>query len=304
MNIWRACSTVISLFWLTGDTVTGNKVRYERAIGGRPISRGQWPWLVVLRATITTQTLFGIIPIRHKHIYCGGSVLNDRWVVTAAHCFKEPGSQARRPHKWEVRLATISLRMNPLERIRHVLGQIFHRSDWVQWEIDVERIVIHPQYDSADSWANDIALVKLERSVPSGVSYSAIRRIKLPVQGDNSFPSVGQTCVAKGWGCTHNGEGPSSVARELELPIYGDSQCRHQYQLNTMSKRICAGYRNGGVGVCAGDSGSPLVCERDGDYVLVGIVSFTSRDDPELYPAVSTRVSDYVQWINTTLRTL
>ncbi|ESO98416.1 hypothetical protein LOTGIDRAFT_214033 [Lottia gigantea] len=297
--LWTILPTLI----LAGfNNVLGSeKERFARAIGGRPISRGRYPWLVLLRATIVTHKLFGIIPIRHKHIYCGGSVLNDRWIVTAAHCFKEEGSEARRIQRWKVRLATSNLRMDPLERVRHVLGQLFDRSDWVQWEITADRLVVHPEYDSEDSWKNDIALVHLKRPVPSGDDYSPIRRINLPDQGDNSFPTVGQNCVTQGWGCTSQGDGPSSTARLLRLPIYSNDQCRDQYHMINMDNRVCAGYRNGGVGVCAGDSGSPLVCDKDGESVLVGVVSFTSRNEPSRYPAVSTRVSQYVDWIHSVI---
>ncbi|XP_067656997.1 serine protease 1-like [Haliotis asinina] len=274
--------------------------RVERAIGGRPVTRGSTPWLVLLRATIVTTRFLGI-PLQHRHIFCGGSVLNDRWVITAAHCFKEYGSTGRSPRNWEVRLATTKLRTSSAERLLHLLGRLLQRSEWMQWEIGVERIVIHPHYNESSIWANDIAMVRLSRPVPSGPEFGYIKRVNLPRAFDDSFPGVGQLCVTTGWGCTSNGGGPSPVAREIQLPVYSDYMCELHYSIRDMDKRVCAGYRNGGVGVCSGDSGSPLVCREDGKDVIAGVVSFTSRDRPGEFPAVFTRVTDYVTWIRSVI---
>ncbi|XP_053379053.1 tryptase-like [Mercenaria mercenaria] len=270
--------------------------RQKRVIGGTEISKGHSPWLVSLHGKIVTERLFGIIPIRHRHVYCGGSLLNDRYVLTAAHCF----DSGRDVDEWEVRLATVDLKVALADRFMDFLGKTLGKKDWRIWEIDVSKIIIHPGYNKNDLWYQDIAIVKLEDPVPSGPRFEHIKRIQLPDGFDFSFPAKGSNCHMAGWGCTAAGGGISRYAMSVQLPILDDTECGYYYNLRTMFGRLCAGFKsssNSG-GICPGDSGGPLVCQNYlGEWTQVGIASFTSKARPEKFPAVFTRVSDYVTWI-------
>ncbi|CAH1789203.1 unnamed protein product [Owenia fusiformis] len=282
----------------TKDAVTHS--RRKRLIGGDEIDEAEWPWLVSLQGKIPTTRFFGL-PVMFTTVYCGGSVLNDNWIMTAAHCFDGHRGQAKIPGNWEVRLASVKIKPSAADWLMHVLGKIFDKEEWQQWNIDVDKILIHPQYERTSHWNNDIALVKLKKSVPSGEQFNEIKKVKLPRQGDNSFPRDGQDCIMKGWGCTAKGSSVSSRAKAVELPKVNDQTC-HRIYGTPMVNRVCAGYNLASKGICSGDSGGPLVCKQNGQWVQAGIASFTSSDRPGGYPGAFTRVTSYVNWIKETMR--
>lgn len=279
-------------------SVHGHRI-VKRVIGGAGFAQGKWPWLVSLQGKIPTRMLFNRIPLSYQRFYCGASLLNDRWILTAAHCFNETnlGERAMNPRYWHAKLGEVELRTSVIRRLRGLLGRLLNNDDMRHWQIHAERIVIHPNYTHSNMWKNDIALVKLAQVVPSGIDdLPRIQKITLNSAG-MAFPPAGHVCYMKGWGCTDNGGPVTRTAREIRLPVVSNQDCEQLWGIPA-TLRLCAGHSSSAsLGICSGDSGGPLVCHNGREWIQVGVASFTSASRPGNVPGVFTRVSSYVPWI-------
>lgn len=295
------CLVVIVLFCkLYCVSCAQDAPRAMSLIGGTSIENNNlFPWLVSLQGKVITKR-FLFIPLAHTHYYCGGSVISDRWILTAAHCFYlHP--KAIRPSVWEVRLASTKLKKSPLDWFKDIIAKIINKDEWRQFEIDVEKIITHPKYDKNNRWINDIALVKLKGRAPVGPQFASIDKVSLPRYNIQDWPQAKQECVMTGWGCETTGRPVSKKAKKLNIPIVSNNSCRRFWSVGT-DKRMCAGFHLEKKGLCAGDSGGPLVCKKDGRWVQAGIASFSDRYRPGDVPGVFTRVSAYVDWIEEVMR--
>uniref|UniRef100_A0A8C4S7I6 Peptidase S1 domain-containing protein n=1 Tax=Erpetoichthys calabaricus TaxID=27687 RepID=A0A8C4S7I6_ERPCA len=227
----------VSLFF--SSIGCGVPVINSRIVGGTAATEGAWPWQVSLRWM-------------GSHI-CGGSVIQNEWVVTAAHCFK----------RWVSPLSLylgilFSNGINPINVTRHL-----------------KSIFIHPDYINFDQ-GNDIALLQLD----APVNYTElILPVCLPTQ--NSTFSAQDNCWVTGWGNIREGVLLPSpgILQQVKVPIVSNADCNVMYQGETviLSDMTCTGYPVRGKDPCQGDSGGPLVCQSstNGSWILAGIVSFS-----------------------------
>uniref|UniRef100_A0A672MV53 Trypsin-2-like n=1 Tax=Sinocyclocheilus grahami TaxID=75366 RepID=A0A672MV53_SINGR len=224
-------------------------------VGGEDATAGSWPWQVSIQSTA-----FG------GH-FCGGSLINKDWVLSAAHCFQRYESQSG---------------SNPNEVFR------------------TASVINHPDYYDL-THDNDIALLKLSSSV-TFTNY--IRPVCLAAAG--SKLAAGTETWVTGWGALQS-EGADWLAKqqnckEVMIPVVSSSDCDDAYGGSITSNMICAGLLNeGGKDSCQGDSGGPLVTRNGSLWIQSGVVSFGIGCADPRYPGVYARISQYQDWITSTI---
>ncbi|KAI1901537.1 hypothetical protein AGOR_G00035440 [Albula goreensis] len=221
----------------------------DKIVGGYECRPHSQPWQVSLNA---------------GYHFCGGSLINENWVVSAAHCYKS---------RVEVRMG------------EHHIQQ----TEGTEQFISSSTVIRHPHYDS---WIldNDIMLIKLAKP-------ATINEFVQPVALPTSCAPAGTMCSVTGWGNTMSSSADSNRLQCLEIPILSYRDCDNSYPGMITESMFCAGYLEGGKDSCQGDSGGPVVCNGE----LQGVVSWGFGCAERDHPGVYAKVCLFNEWIAATM---
>jgi len=231
----------------------------SRIVGGVPATDGQIRYIISLRYT------------NGGSHFCGGSIVSERSIVTAAHCVD--GDSA----------SQLAIRYNTL----------LHNSGGTL--VNVASLFMHEQYDPYEI-DNDVAVLNLAAALD--LSLPNAGSVSLPDQGQD--PVEGADVTVSGWGTLSEGSGSLPTALQVvNVPIVGRPKCNTQYASfgGITDQMICAGVDEGGKDACQGDSGGPLVGQVNGVNVLWGATSWGYGCARANYAGVYTRVGIFVNWI-------
>ncbi|XP_064208590.1 ST14 transmembrane serine protease matriptase b [Anguilla rostrata] len=234
-----------------------------KIVGGQDAYEGEWPWQVSLH-------------VQEKGHVCGASVLNNRFIVTAAHCVQDRDILYSTPDVWDVYLGL---------HIQQVISKTTEQRK-------LKRIIPHPDYNHLTS-DNDIALMELDEPV---LLNNNIWPICLPAQSQ-SFPA-GTSVWITGWGATRESGFLAKVLQKAEVRIINDTVCDKLLEDDITPQMLCAGVISGGVDACQGDSGGPLsYLGANGRYYLAGVISWGEGCARRNKAGVYTRVTKFRSWI-------
>ncbi|XP_078352104.1 MAM and LDL-receptor class A domain-containing protein 2-like [Oculina patagonica] len=217
----------------------GSRPSTTRIVGGTVAPVNSWPWQVMVTDSYGSQ-------------FCGGSLVDRYWVVTAAHCMarKTPSS--------------VKIRLGAHYRTQRSVG--------TEQDIGVAKIIMHENYNSPLKYSNDIALINLVRPADLG---EEVGLVCLPDTGHHlPFDNVNKKCWITGWGSLSSWGSSPNTLRQASVPLVSKQRCASAFPSEIDDSMLCAGLAAGGIDTCSGDSGGPLVCEFNGTWYLEGVTSW------------------------------
>lgn len=250
----------------TPTCACGKANRVSRIVGGSETDVNEYPWQVALVST------------RSSSVFCGGTLINDRFVLTAAHC-------------------TEGLRAS---RTQVLLGNhLQNKNDAAEKRVNVKTIIDHPFYNN-QNLDKDFSLLELSEVLDLSALAPEIAPACLPqTTPENKYDSV--AAVVTGWGTTSTGGSQPNALQEVVVRTMNNAACNNKYGSGEIQpSMLCASEK--GKDACQGDSGGPLVTNDGGFFSLIGVVSWGYDCADARFPGVYSRVTSELDWITTNSR--
>ncbi|XP_030032016.2 trypsin, alkaline A-like isoform X3 [Manduca sexta] len=258
MHLFANMRTLIALLALGISAVVAVPANPQRIVGGSTTTINSYPSIVALLYSSN---------LSQWRQTCGGTIINNRSIVTAAHC---PHGDST--NRWRVRVGSTNANSG---------GRV----------INSQRFIIHGSYNRR-TLNNDIAIIRLAATIIFSPTARAVN-----FAGPNYNLRDGQAVWAAGWGRTSTNGASSAQLRHVQIWTVNQATCRSRYASigrTVTDNMLCAGWLNvGGRDQCQGDSGGPLYHNR----VLVGVCSWGEGCGLARFPGVNVRVSRYANWI-------
>jgi len=257
-----------------GTSPITDKYPTPKIVGGEDAKPGEFPW----------QAGIALLSSREggtSRLMCGGTILTDRTILTAAHCLKYPSI------RYQVLVGILKSALRDIEPHQQTLI--------------MEKYVKHPDFD-IKTYKNDIALVLVKSSYNQGIWWNDwVLPACLPMYSYDSFHEEKTKGTVSGWGLVEeDGKEQSPVLQHVDIEVQDLRVCQNSYSAALVSdNQFCAGHKSGGKDSCSGDSGGPFVVQdaSNGRYFVTGVVSFGVGCGRSQYPGVYTRVDKYLSWI-------
>lgn len=255
-RIQRKKAKIASACGLKGASAPSSQI-----VNGQPATEGEWRW----QARLWSDFDGG---------FCGGTLIDPEWVLTAAHCVSKPDFSV-------------------------ILGayNVSASSPHTQ-ERKAELVFQHPKYD-ADSVTHDLAMVKLESPVELS-DYVGLACLPQPGAPEVSLDA---NCWISGWGALKTGGRTPQVLQEAKVGLKSNEECVKDFDYtrgDIDSSMLCAqgkGPDGRPSDACQGDSGGPLVCEAGGQWTVYGATSWGYDCASAVYPGIWARVAEQLEWI-------
>ncbi|KZS10600.1 putative Trypsin [Daphnia magna] len=263
------------------------RIPQEKIVGGYIVAPNSLPFQVSIQRRPS--------PGADWMHYCGGSILDSKFVVTAAHCVS---GGLDIDGRFSYRIDANNLRVVAGEHSLSIESGLEQKSMPVS-------VIVHEKFNP-DTFQDDIALVFMKKN-PLNLSVPSAKPIKLPPHVSQYDPLPGTRLNVSGWGFTEPSPGSSErlsdVLRTVNIGVISDGICDKTYGGSpyrpiVLPSMLCAGdMTKGGIDSCQGDSGGPLFASDGDSAVLHGIVSWGEGCALASFPGIYTQVSYYLDWM-------